>query len=40
MKIIFSIILWIVVARVFLWLGGMIWPEDKNDDNDHFNLRY
>jgi len=40
MKIIFSIILWIVVARVMLWLGKFIWPEDKNDDNDHFNLRY
>lgn len=39
MKIIFSIILWIVVARVMLWLGKFIWPED-NDDDDFHNLRY
>jgi hypothetical protein len=38
MKIIISIILWIVVARVMIWIGGFIWPEDKdNFDND---LRY
>jgi len=33
MKILLSIILWIVVARVFLWLGKFIWPEDNNDNN-------
>jgi len=37
MKIIFSIILWLVVARVMIWLGGFI-PEDK--DNFDNNLRY
>ncbi len=36
MKILLSIILWIVVARVFLWIGKFIWPEDNNNDN----LRY
>jgi hypothetical protein len=39
MKIIFSIILWIVVARLMLWLGEFIWPEDNGDDDFH-NLRY
>lgn len=39
MKIIVSIILWLVVARLMLWLGKFIWPEDDNDD--HFrDLRY
>jgi hypothetical protein len=38
MKIIISIILWIIVARVMLWLGRKIWPED-NDDNFP-NLKY
>ena len=39
MKIIVSIILWLVVARVMLWLGKFIWPEDNGDDDFH-NLRY
>ena len=37
MKILLSIVLWIVVARVFMWLGKFIWPEDNDNDN---NLRY
>ena len=37
MKIVISIILWILVARFMLWLGKKIWPED-NDDFD--NLSY
>lgn len=36
MKILLSIVLWIIVARVFLWLGKFIWPED----NDNNNLTY
>lgn len=32
MEIIISIVLWIIVARVFLWLGKFIWPEDNNDN--------
>ena len=32
MKILLSIVLWIVVARVFMWLGKFIWPEDNNDN--------
>lgn len=35
MKILLSIVLWIIVARVFMWLGKFIWPEDDND-----NLQY
>jgi len=38
MKIILSIILWIVVARVMMWIGGYIWPEDRDDFDN--NLRY
>jgi len=38
MKIIASIILWLVVARLFIWLGKFIWPEDNNDD--FHNLKY
>jgi hypothetical protein len=38
MKIIISIILWIAVARFMIWLGGYIWPEDR--DNFDNNLRY
>jgi hypothetical protein len=38
MKIIISIILWIIVARIFLYIGKKyLWPED-NDDFD--NLGY
>nr|QPI16416.1 MAG: hypothetical protein NIOZUU157_00309 [Virus NIOZ-UU157] len=37
MKIILSIILWIVVARIFMWIGTMIWPEDK-DNFDNFGF--
>ena len=33
MKIVFSIILWIIIARIFMWIGKMIWP----DDNDNFD---
>lgn len=29
MKIVISIVLWIIVARVFMWLGSKIWKEDK-----------
>lgn len=32
MKILLSIVLWIVVARVFMWLGKFIWPKDNNDN--------
>lgn len=32
MKILLSIVLWIIVARVFMWLGKFIWPEDDNDN--------
>jgi hypothetical protein len=32
MEIVISIVLWIIVARVFLWLGKFIWPEDNNDN--------
>ncbi len=32
MKILLSIVLWIIVARLFLWLGKFIWPEDDNDN--------
>ncbi len=38
MKILLTVILWIAVARVFLWLGKFIWPEDKDNWDD--NLRY
>jgi len=38
MKIIASIILWLVVARLFIWLGKFIWPED--DDDDFRDLRF
>lgn len=34
MKILISIVLWIIVARVFLWLGKFIWPEDNDNNND------
>jgi len=34
MEILISIVLWIIVARVFLWLGKFIWPEDNDNNND------
>lgn len=34
-KFILSVILWIVVAGFFIWLGKKIWKEDK-DDFDNF----
>ena len=37
MKILLSIVLWIIVARVFMWLGKFIWPEDNDNHN---NCRY
>ncbi len=35
MKIIISVVLWILVAKFMLWLGKFIWPEDNDD-----NIRY